>query len=74
MLEVTPGVLCLSSDEAHWNFGPTLTAAAPNETSKEIMCSVCVNPQPHFQWTFNNETLRDGINVMGDRIILDVVK
>ena len=38
------------------------------------MCSVCANPQPHFQWTFNNETLRDGINVMGDRIILDVVK
>ncbi|KAI0235072.1 hypothetical protein LSAT2_014517 [Lamellibrachia satsuma] len=60
--------------EAHWSSGPTLTAAAPNETSKEIVCSVCANPQPNFQWTFNNETLRDGINVMGDRIILDVVK
>ena len=37
------------------------------------MCSVCANPQPHFQWTFNIETLRDGINVTGDTITLDVV-
>ena len=61
------------TDEAHWSSGPTLTAAAPTETSKEIVCSVCANPQPRFQWTFNNETLRKGINETGDRIVLDVV-
>ncbi|KAI0222648.1 hypothetical protein LSAT2_026088 [Lamellibrachia satsuma] len=62
------------NNEAHWSSGPTLTAAAPNETSKEIICSVCASPQPHFQWTFNNETLREGIHVAGDRIILDLVE
>ncbi|KAK2176759.1 hypothetical protein NP493_641g01009 [Ridgeia piscesae] len=59
--------------EAHWSSGPTLTAAAPNDTSKEIVCSVCANPQPTFLWTFKNESLRKGIQVVGNKIILDHV-
>ena len=66
--------LLVSSDEAHWADGAMMPAAAPNETSKEIVCSVCANPQPQYSWTFNNETLRDGIIVVGRKIILDVVK
>ena len=62
------------SDEAHWSYGHNPTAAAPNETSKEIVCSVCANPQPNFLWTFNNEILRDGISVAGDTITLDFVR
>ena len=62
------------SDEAHWSSGRNPTAAAPNETSKDIVCSVCANPQPNFRWTFNNEILRDGISVAGDTITLDVVR
>ncbi|KAK2174672.1 hypothetical protein NP493_781g00014 [Ridgeia piscesae] len=59
--------------EAHWSSGPTLTAAAPNDTSKEIVCFVCANPQPTFLWTFKNESLRKGIQVVGNKIILDHV-
>ncbi|KAK2178132.1 hypothetical protein NP493_561g01052 [Ridgeia piscesae] len=59
--------------EAHWSSGPTLTAAAPNDTSKEIVCSVCANPQPTLLWTFKNESLRKGIQVVGNKIILDHV-
>ena len=61
------------TDEAHWSSGPPLTAAAPNDTSKEIVCSVCANPQPTFLWTFKNESLREGIQVVGNKIILDHV-
>ena len=66
--------MLVSSDEAHWADGAMMPAAAPNETSKEIVCSVCANPPPKYSWTFNNETLRDGIIVVGHKIILDVVK
>ena len=38
------------------------------------MCSVCANPQPSFQWTLKNQTLRDGIIATGNRITLDVVR
>ena len=62
-----------STDEAHWSSGPTLIATAPNDTSKEIVCSVCANPQPTFLWTFKNESLRKGIQVVGNKIILDHV-
>ena len=62
-----------STDEAHWSSGPTLTATAPNDTYKEIVCSVCANPQPTFLWTFKNESLRKGIQVVGNKIILDHV-
>ena len=50
-----------------------MTAAAPNDTSKEIVCSVCANPQPTYLWTFRNNSLRDGIQVVGNTIILDRV-
>ncbi|KAK2178126.1 hypothetical protein NP493_561g01055, partial [Ridgeia piscesae] len=59
--------------EARWSSGPTLTAAAPNDTSREIVCSVCANPQPTFLWTFKNQSLRKGIQVVGNKIILDHV-
>ena len=62
-----------STDEAHWSSGPTLTAAAPNDTSEEIVCSVCANPQPTFLWTFKNKSLRKGIQVVENKIILDHV-
>ena len=62
-----------STDEAHWSGGHTLTATDPNDTSKEIVCSVCANPQPTFLWTFKNESLRKGIQVVGNKIILDHV-
>ena len=61
------------TDEAHWSSGPRMTAAAPNDTSKEIVCSVCANPQPTFLWKFKNESLRQGIQVVGNKIILDRV-
>ena len=66
--------LLVSSDEAHWADGAMTTAAAPNETSKEIVCSVCSNPLPQYSWTFNNESLRDGIAMTGNRIVLDAVE
>ncbi|KAK2171898.1 hypothetical protein NP493_1005g00049 [Ridgeia piscesae] len=59
--------------EAHWSTGPRIATAAPNDTSKEIVCSVCANPQPTFLWTFKNESLRKGIKVVGNKIILDHV-
>ncbi|KAK2175066.1 hypothetical protein NP493_754g00014 [Ridgeia piscesae] len=59
--------------EAHWSGGHALTATDPNDTSKEIVCSVCANPQPTFLWTFKNESLRKGIQVVGNKIILDHV-
>ena len=62
-----------STDEAHWSFGPIMTATAPNDTSKEIVCSVCANPQPTFLWTFKKKSLRKGIQVVGNKIILDHV-
>ena len=65
--------LLVSSDEAHWADGAMMIAASQNETSKEIVCSVCANPPPQYSWTFNNKALRDGIIVVGHRIILDVV-
>ena len=61
------------TDEGHWSSGPTLTAAAPNDTSKEIVCSVCANPQPTFLWTFKNESLREGIHVTGNKIVINHV-
>ena len=64
---------CLLTDEAHWTSGPALTAAHPNDTSKEIVCSVCANPHPTFLWTFKNKSLRKGIQVVGNKIILDHV-
>ena len=62
-----------STDEAHWSGGHALTATDPNDTSKEIVCAVCANPQPTFLWTFKNESLRKGIQVVGNKIILDHV-
>ena len=62
-----------STDEAHWSGEHTLTATAPNDTSKEIVCSVCANPQPTFLWTFKNKSLRKGIQVVGNKIILEHV-
>ncbi|KAK2175023.1 hypothetical protein NP493_758g00014 [Ridgeia piscesae] len=44
--------------EAHWSFGPIMTATAPNDTSKEIVCSVCANPQPTFLWTFKKKSAK----------------
>ena len=34
---------------------------------------MCANPQPTFLWTFKNESLREGIQVVGNKIILDRV-
>ena len=34
---------------------------------------MCANPQPTFLWTFKNESLREGIQVVGNKIILDHV-
>ena len=66
--------MLVSSDEAHWVDGVVTTAAAPNESSKEIYCSVCANPPPQYSWTFNNETLREGITMVDNKIVLDVVE
>ncbi|KAI0229365.1 hypothetical protein LSAT2_020221 [Lamellibrachia satsuma] len=71
ILEVT--ATAENKDEAHWTLGPTMTTTELGDTSKEIVCSVCADPQPSFLWTFNNKPLREGIRVRGDRIILDVV-
>ena len=62
-----------STDEAHWSSGPTVTVAAVNDTSKEIVCSVCANPQPTYLWIFRNKNLRTGIHVEGNKIVLDRV-
>ena len=67
-------LLLVSSDEAHWADGAMTTVAATNESSKEIYCSVCANPPPQYSWTFNNETLRNGIRMVDNKIVLDVVE
>ena len=65
------------TDEAHWarsTTGPPVVAAAVEDMAVDIVFPVCANPQPHLIWTFSNESLREGINVMGNRITLDVVR